>query len=723
MIVRKEIEFAGRRLVLEAGKLAGQANMAVQVTYGDSVVLTTAVSGGLNKDLDYFPLSVNYEERLYAGGLIKSSRFIKREGRATDEAVIIRRLIDHAIRPLFPEGFKDEVQVVNTVLSLDPSADPRFLSMIGTSASLHASDIPWEGPMVTALVGYINDEYVLNPSREQLEESDLDLVISFVGNDLRYLAMEAAANLLPEETILGAIEFARNRLGPVLELIEEFARELNPEGTKYEYESQILPEELLEDVRAVIEPRVEDLLYRNITKKHEFNALREEILEEVYSKFEGKYKKADMARSFEEIEKEVLQRNIVLHEKRPDGRGIKEVRPISCEVSLLPRTHGSALFNRGVTQVLTVATLGSPNMEMIIQDMYGEDTKRYMHFYNFPPFSVGEVGRIGRAGGREIGHGMLAEKALVPVIPSQNEFPYTILLVSETLSSSGSSSMASACGSTLALMDAGVPIKDMVGGVGVGLMATDDFSEYKIITDLAYREDAFGLLDFKMTGTRTGVTAIQSDMKAKGIPMELLPKIFEQSKEGRIHVLDEMQKVMSAPRGTVSKYAPKSASIKVAPEKIGMIIGSGGKTIKKLQESSNTVINIEEDGTVTATGSSSEDLDDVLGRISAMTKDVEVGEIYDGVVEDIVDFGAFVEILPGKSGLLHVSEISHDYVSDVKDHLKVGDHVRVKVIDVDRGKISLSMKALEPRPEGDSQDRRPRTNGRPRGRRDRPRRR
>ncbi len=723
MIVRKEIEFAGRRLVLEAGKLAGQANMAVQVTYGDSVVLTTAVSGGLNKDLDYFPLSVNYEERLYAGGLIKSSRFIKREGRATDEAVIIRRLIDHAIRPLFPEGFKDEVQVVNTVLSLDPSADPRFLSMIGTSASLHASDIPWEGPMVTALVGYINDEYVLNPSREQLEESDLDLVISFVGKDLRYLAMEAAANLLPEETILGAIEFARNRLGPVLELIEEFARELNPEGTKYEYESQILPEELLEDVRAVIEPRVEDLLYRNITKKHEFNALREEILEEVYSKFEGKYKKADMARSFEEIEKEVLQRNIVLHEKRPDGRGIKEVRPISCEVSLLPRTHGSALFNRGVTQVLTVATLGSPNMEMIIQDMYGEDTKRYMHFYNFPPFSVGEVGRIGRAGGREIGHGMLAEKALVPVIPSQNEFPYTILLVSETLSSSGSSSMASACGSTLALMDAGVPIKDMVGGVGVGLMATDDFSEYKIITDLAYREDAFGLLDFKMTGTRTGVTAIQSDMKAKGIPMELLPKIFEQSKEGRIHVLDEMQKVMSAPRGTVSKYAPKSASIKVAPEKIGMIIGSGGKTIKKLQESSNTVINIEEDGTVTATGSSSEDLDDVLGRISAMTKDVEVGEIYDGVVEDIVDFGAFVEILPGKSGLLHVSEISHDYVSDVKDHLKVGDHVRVKVIDVDRGKISLSMKALEPRPEGDSQDRRPRTNGRPRGRRDRPRRR
>ncbi len=723
MIVRKEIEFAGRRLVLEAGKLAGQANMAVQVTYGDSVVLTTAVSGGLNKDLDYFPLSVNYEERLYAGGLIKSSRFIKREGRATDEAVIIRRLIDHAIRPLFPEGFKDEVQVVNTVLSLDPSADPRFLSMIGTSASLHASDIPWEGPMVTALVGYINDEYVLNPSREQLEESDLDLVISFVGDDLRYLAMEASANLLPEETILGAIEFARNRLDPVLELVEEFARELNPEGSKYEYESQTLPEELLEDVRSVIEPRVEDLLYRNITKKHDFNALREEILEEVYSKFEGKYKKADMARSFEEIEKEVLQRNIVLNERRPDGRGIKEVRPISCEVSLLPRTHGSALFNRGVTQVLTVATLGSPNMEMIIQDMYGEDTKRYMHFYNFPPFSVGEVGRIGRAGGREIGHGMLAEKALVPVIPSQSEFPYTILLVSETLSSSGSSSMASACGSTLALMDAGVPIKDMVGGVGVGLMATDDFSEYKIITDLAYREDAFGLLDFKMTGTRTGVTAIQSDMKAKGIPMELLPKIFEQSKEGRIHVLDEMQKVMSAPRGTVSKYAPKSASIKIAPEKIGMIIGSGGKTIKKLQESSNTVLNIEEDGTVTATGSSDEDLKDVLGRISAMTKDVEVGEVYDGVVEDIVDFGAFVEILPGKSGLLHVSEISHDYVSDVKEHLKVGDHVRVKVIDVDRGKISLSMKALTPRPEGDSPRRQPRTNGRSRARRDRPRRR
>jgi len=695
---KKEIDFAGKQLVLETGKVAMQANMAVQVTYGESVVLTTAVSGGLNPDLDYFPLSINYEERLYASGLIKSSRFVKREGRPTDEATIIRRLIDHAVRPLFPDDYKDEVQVVNTVLSLDPEADPRFLSMIGTSATLFASDIPWEGPMASAIVGYVNDEYVLNPSKEELDKSMLNLMVSFVGLDLKYLAMEAEAHVLPEEVVLGAIEFARNRLEPLVQFIIDFAKEVNPEGKKYEYVSQALPEELINDVKAVIGTRVEEMLYAGFKGKLEFTRERDALLEEVYARYEGKYKKTDMARSFEEIEKDILQTNLVKLEKRPDGRGIKEVRDITCEVSVLPRTHGSGLFTRGVTQVLTVATLGSPNMELIMQDMYGEDTKRYMHFYNFPPYSVGEIGKMGGAGGREIGHGMLAEKALVPVIPSQEEFPYTILLMSETLSSSGSSSMAATCGSTLALMDAGVPIKDMVAGVGVGLMATDDFSEYKVITDLAYREDAFGLLDFKMTGTRTGVTAIQCDMKAKGIPMDLLVKIFEQSKEGRLHVLDEMQKVITAPKKEVSKYAPKSGSIKIDVDKIGVVIGSGGKTIKEVQEITNSEVNIDEDGTVTVTAIKKSDVEAALARISALVKDVERGEIYEGVVEEVVDFGAFVEILPGKTGLLHVSEISHDYVENVRDYLKVGDTVRVKVLDVDRGKISLSKKALEEKP-------------------------
>lgn len=697
--VRKEMDFAGKKLVLETGKLAMQANMAVKITYGETVVLTTVVSGGLNPDLDYFPLSVNYEERLYAGGLIKSSRFVKREGRPTDEAIIIRRLIDHAIRPLFPEDYKDEVQIVNTVLSLDTEADPRFLGMIGTSATLTASDIPWEGPMVSAVVGYINDQYILNPSKSELEKSRLNLVVSFVGKDLKYLAMEAEADILPEEVVLGAVEFARNRVEPLLNFILEFSQEVNPQGKKYEYVSMALPQELIDDVKSVIGEKVEELLYSGFKGKKEFSDLRAKLLEEVYAVYEGKYKKIDMERSFEEIEKDILQNKLVKEEKRPDGRGIKQVRDISCEVSVLPRTHGSALFTRGVTQVLTVATLGSPNMELIIQDMYGEDTKRYMHFYSFPPYSVGETGKMAGAGGREIGHGMLAEKALVPVIPPQDKFPYTILLSSETLSSSGSSSMAATCGSTLALMDAGVPIKDMIAGIGIGLMATDDFSEYKIITDLAYREDAFGLLDFKMTGSRTGVTAIQCDMKSKGIPMELLPKIFEQSREGRIHVLDEMQKVILTPRPEVSKYAPKSASLKVDPDKIGVIIGSGGKTIKEIQDITNSEVNIDNDGNVTVTAISQKDVDTAIARISALVKDVERGEIYEGVIQEIVDFGAFVEILPGKTGLLHVSEISHDYVDNVRDFLKVGDVVKVKVLDVDRGKISLSKKALEERPQ------------------------
>ncbi len=693
---KKEIDFAGRKLVLETGKVAMQANMAVQVTYGESVVLSTVVSGGLNPDLDYFPLSINYEERLYASGLIKSSRFVKREGRPTDEATII----DHAVRPLFPNDYKDEVQVVNTILSLDPASDPRFLSMIGTSAALTASDIPWEGPMVSAIVGYVNDEYVLNPSKEELGNSKLNLMISFVGKDLKYLAMEAEAHILPEEVVLGAIEFARNRLEVLVDFILEFAAEVNPENKKYEYVSQALPEELIADVKSVIGEKVEEMLYAGFKEKHEFTAERNALLEEVYAKFEGKYKKTDMERSFEEIEKDILQTKLVKEEKRPDGRGLKQVRDISCEIAVLPRTHGSGMFTRGVTQVLTVATLGSPNMELIMQDMYGEDTKRYMHFYNFPPYSVGETGRIGGAGGREIGHGMLAEKALIPVIPSQADFPYTILLMSETLSSSGSSSMAATCGSTLALMDAGVPIKDMVAGVGIGLMATDDFSEYKVITDLAYREDAFGLLDFKMTGTKDGVTAIQCDMKAKGIPMDLLVKIFEQSKEGRMHVLEEMRKVITTSNKEVSKYAPKSGSIKIDPEKIGVVIGSGGKTIKEVQETTNSEVNIDDDGTVTVTAIERSDVDTALARIAALVKDVERGEIYDGVVEEVVDFGAFVEILPGKNGLLHVSEISHDYVDNVRDYLKAGDTVRVKVLDVDRGKISLSKKALEEKTSG-----------------------
>ena len=410
-----------------------------------------------------------------------------------------------------------------------------------------------------------------------------------------------------------------------------------------------------------------------------------------------------MSAALDELSKDSMQKNVLETSKRPDGRDINEVRPISIELDVLPRTHGSVLFSRGLTQVLTTATLASPSQALLIQDMYGERSKKYLHYYNFPPFSVGSIGRMGWPKNREIGHGMIAENALSPVVPTQKEFPYMILLVSETLSSSGSSSMASTCGSTLSLMSAGVPISDMVAGIGVGLIANEDFSKYLLMTDLAYMEDAFGLLDFKMTGTREGVTAIQCDMKVPGIPIELLPKIIEQSKEGRLHVLGEMEKVISKPRDSVSEYAPKTVSLEIDPEKIGVVIGGGGKTIKDIQEKTDSVISIEEDGTVVISSESLENSQRAADIVGGLVKEVEVGEIYDGVVEDVVDFGAFVELLPGKVGLLHISELSNEYVDNIHNVLQPGDEVKVKVMDVSRdGKIGLSKKALEPVPEGKS---------------------
>lgn len=688
--------FAGKKLILETGNLAMQSNMTVRAQYGDTVVLVTTVSGEANPEIDFFPLTVVYEEKLYASGSIKTSRFVKRDGKPTDEAVVTRRLIDHAIRPLFPADYMDEVQVVTTVLSLDDTSNPEFLSMIGTSAALMASDIPWEGPMVSAKVGYINGEYKLNPSDDELEVSEINMTISFVGDDLKFLAVEAEVENLPEEKVLGAMEFARNNVRPLVDLIKEFAKEINPESKKYTYVSKKLDETMLNEIKEMVLPTIKETLSLGFDKT-KIKDVQENLLEEVFVKFEGKYKKSDMVRAFDEIQKHALQ-NLILDEgKRPDGRGVKEIRPISTQIDVLPRTHGSALFTRGVTQVLTVATLGSPALELIIQNMYGEKTKRFMHYYNFPPYSVGETGKFGAPGSREIGHGMLAEKALRPVIPSQKEFPYTIILMSETLSSSGSSSMAATCASSMALMDAGVPIKEMVGGVGVGLIVNADMSKHLIMTDLAYMEDAYGFVDFKMTGTRRGVTALQADIKAKGLPFSLIPLIVEQSREGRMQVLDEMEKTIKEPKPKVSQYAPKSFTTQIPVEKIGMVIGSGGKTIKEIQEKTGAELAIDDDGTVTASSIKEDDAKKAIEIVNALVKDVKAGEIYEGVVKEIVDFGAFVEILPGKQGLLHISEISNGYVGSVSDVLQEGDTIKVKVIEAGRdGKVSLSKKALEP---------------------------
>jgi polyribonucleotide nucleotidyltransferase len=676
--------------------------MSVKATYGDSVVLVTVVAGEANPDIDFFPLTVNYEEKLYASGTIKSSRFVKREGRSTDDAIIAQRAIDHAIRPLFPSDYMDEVQVIATVLSLDMDSDPEFLAMIAISAALHASDIPWGGPMFTARIGLIEGKLTLNPGMEALhEKSDLNMMVSFVGKDKRFLAVEAGANIVPEEKIIGAIDFARENIDPIIKLIENFVTEVNPEGNKYEYKSNALNEAILKDVGVIAEEKVYELLRKSL-EKNAAKESTEEVITEVTTKLEGKYKKDDMIRAFDEIEKTAIRKLTLNEGKRLDGRSTKEVRPVSCKIGVLPRTHGSALFVRGTTQALTVATLGSPSFELLIQDMYGERNKRYLHYYNFPPYSTGEVGRIGAPRGREIGHGMIAEKALKPVIPSQEEFPYMILLTSEILSSNGSSSMASTCGSTLALMDAGVPIKEMIAGVAMGLIVSDDkFSKYEILTDLSGEEDKGGFLDFKMAGSKNGITAIQCDMKVHGIPMEVLYGVIKQSQEGRLFILEEMEKTISKPKDAVSRYAPKMMRLVINKDKIGVIIGSGGKTIKEIQEQTNSEIFIEDDGTVVISAESEESAKKAFDIVVGLSKDIEVGEIYEGTVKDLLNFGALVEILPGRVGLMHVSEIANTYVSNVRDLFKPGDKVRVKVIALgEEGKISLSKKALEPEIDG-----------------------
>ncbi len=697
-VVKKEINFAGRKLVLETGELAIQSDMAVKASYGDTVVLATVVHSAPLPDVDFFPLTVNYEEKLYASGTIKSSRFVKRDGKATDEAVISKRLIDHAIRPLFPKDYMDEVQVVVTILSLDVDADPEFTAMMAVSAALSAGEIPWDGPMVSVRVGKVNGNYVLNPSSSVLHtESKINMMVSFVGDQKKFLAVEAEADIVPEDEIFGAINYARDNSEPLIAFIKEFAREVNPESTIYAYEPKVLSPELMSDISAIAKETIEKIIRMEFDKT-ELKEKREEMQEKVFTELEGKYKKADMLLALEELEKKSIQHLILEEGKRPDGRGVKDIRDITSRISLLPRTHGSALFTRGVTQALTVCTLGSPSMELLVQNMYGETNKRFMHYYNFPPFSTGETGRIGAPKSREIGHGMLAEKALKAVIPSQTDFPYTILLVSEILSSSGSSSMAATCGSTLALMDAGVPIKEMVAGVGVGIITNDDFTNYKVMTDLAYLEDAYGFLDFKMTGTRDGVTAIQADMKVKGIPVEVLKDIIAQSKEGRMKVLDEMEKTIKEPKAAVSQYAPKTSTLKINPDKIGVVIGSGGKTIKEIQETTDSEIFIEEDGTVIISAVNMENVQKAAKIVDGLTRDLRTGEVFEGTVKDILDFGALVEILPGRVGLMHVSEITNAYVKKVEDWYKIGDKVKVKIIGLGpEGKISLSHKAVESR--------------------------
>ncbi len=688
MVARYEIQYGGRPLIIEAGKVAEQANGAVMVRYGDTVVLATATAAKEPRpDIDFLPLTVDYEERLYAAGKIPGG-FFKREGRPSEQAILTCRLTDRPIRPLFPKGFRNDVQIIVTALSADQENEPDILSIIGASAALTISDIPWEGPIGAAKVGLINGELVLNPTSSELTNSDLELVVA--GTREAVVMVEAGARQVPEEKILEAIQFGHQALQVVVELQERMRAEIGK--PKFTYPVFSLPEDLRPKLEEVFRDRLRDMIYQKDKTVRE--RLRQEIQREALAQFVEQYRDKDILAALEEIEKEIVRTGILERGERPDGRGLAEIRPIWCEVGVLPRTHGSGLFTRGQTQVLSIVTLGSISDEQIIEGLGLEETKRFMHHYNFPPFSVGEVRRLGAPGRREIGHGALAERALAPVIPPENEFPYTIRIVSEVLSSNGSTSMGSVCGSTLALMDAGVPIAAPVAGVAMGLVTGPD-GKYAILTDIQGIEDHLGDMDFKVAGTRQGVTALQMDIKVKGLTPEIMGQALAQAREGRLFILDKMLEVIAEPRRELSPYAPRIFKTKIPVEKIGTLIGPGGRTVRMIQEQYHVKIDIEEDGSVFVTATDTEGAQKALKAIEALTKEVEVGQEYLGRVTRVTNMGAFVEILPGKEGLVRTSELAEYRVARPEDVVSVGDEIMVKVIEIDpQGRINLSRRAV-----------------------------
>jgi len=681
-------EIGGRPLIIETGALAGQANGAVTVMYGETVVLVTAcISTELREGQDFVPLTVDYEERLYAAGKIPGS-FFRREGRPGQEAVLTSRLTDRPIRPLFPKTMRNEIQVIVTVLSADQENPPDILAICGASSALGISDIPFGGPVAAVRVGYIEDEYVLNPTFTQLNQSKLDLVVA--GTKDGVIMMEAGAKEVAEDVVLGALNFGQEALQEVIKLQEELIQACGK--PKLELPGKELSSELRETVSAMVRDKIgSGPIWKDRTERE---AILDKLEEEALEKLGSSYSPQEISNAFDLGLKQVIRALVLERGIRPDGRSVTDIRPITCEVGRLPRTHGSGMFTRGQTQVLTIATLGSPAEEQKIDSIGQEETKRYMHHYNFPPFSTGEVKRSLTPGRREIGHGALAERALVPVIPGETEFPYTIRLVSEVLSSNGSTSMASVCGSTLSLMDAGVPIKSPVAGVAMGLMTADD-GRYVVLTDIEGQEDFFGDMDFKVAGTAEGITALQLDLKIKKISPEIMEKALSQARDARMFILERMKETISASRPELSKYAPRLTKITIDPEKIRNVIGSGGRTIRSIMSETKTTIDVENDGTVLIGSPNEEATQKAIRIIEELTRDVEVGGIYNGRVTRVVNFGAFVEILPGKEGLVHISELADYQAPSVEDVVKVGDEVMVMVTEIDRlGRINLSRRAV-----------------------------
>lgn len=684
----------GKLLELEIGKVCEMANGQVMVRYGDTVVNVTAVASKQPRpDIDFFPLSCDYEEKMYAAGKIPGG-FIKREGRPSEKAILNSRLMDRPLRPLFPKGFYNDVQVVATVMSVDLDAPSEIAAMIGSSVALSISDIPWDGPTASVLVGMVDGEFVINPGLEQREKSDLHLVVS--GTKDAIMMVEAGANEVPEETILDAIMFAHEEIKEIVSFIEDIVAEIGK--PKMEVELYKVPEEIETDVRAYAEDKMREAVHtvEKMERLENMDAVEVETQEHFAEKYPESEK--DIASVLYNITKEQVRSLILDDGIRPDNRKYTEIRPIWIDTGILPRAHGSGLFKRGQTQALSVATLGTISEEQRLDGLTEQTEKRYMHHYNFPPYSVGEARPMRSPGRREIGHGALAERAILPVLPSVEEFPYAIRVVSEILSSNGSTSQASVCGSCLALMDAGVPIKAPVAGIAMGLVERveeDGSSTMAILSDIQGMEDFLGDMDFKVAGTAKGVTAIQMDIKVHGLSKKVLQDALKQAKDGRMHIMQEMLAEIPEPRKELSPYAPRIITMHVDPDKIRIIIGPGGKTINSIVEKTGVKIDIDDEGQVFIASTDMAGAEAARKEIELLTKDVEVGEVYEGKVTRIMNFGAFIEILPGKEGLLHISKMAKGRVEKVEDVMNVGDIVKVKVTEIDsQDRINLSRKEL-----------------------------
>lgn len=689
---RFEVLVGDRPVIVETGKLAFQANGAVTVRMGDTMVFAAAtMSADARMDVDFFPLRVDYEERLYAGGRIPGS-FFRREGRPSEEAILTARLVDRPIRPLFPEGMRNEVQVILYSFSADEENPIDILAINAASCALTISDIPWNGPIGAVRVGRINGEFVVNPTFSQMKESDLDLRIA--GTREAILMVECGADQVPEEVMVEALEFGHRALQPLIDLQEQMAAEIGK--PKREVPLFQVEEELIAQVAERARTEILAALERSHTKS-ELNEALDALREAVVAELAGEGADAEfilkVKTAFDKVLKQVVRERILTQGIRPDGRGPKDIRPIWCEVGISPRAHGSGLFTRGETQVLTLATLGTPREAQELDTLTPVEYKRYIHHYNFPPFSTGEVRPLRGASRREIGHGALAERALLPVIPSEDEFPYTLRLVSEVLSSNGSTSMASVCGSTLALMDTGVPIKAPVAGVAMGLIKEGD--RYAILTDIQGMEDHLGDMDFKVAGTRQGITALQMDIKIGGLTKEIMAEALEQARQARLYILEKMLEVIPEPRPQLKPHAPRMIVIQIPVDKIGAVIGPGGKTIRAIQEETDTKIDIMEDGRVFIASPNESNAAAARERIEKLTETPEIGRIYTGRVVRVTDFGAFVEILPNTDGMVHISQLDTRPVRRVEDVVKVGDEITVMVTDIDPlGRIRLSRQAV-----------------------------